>query len=280
MTFPPGHFYSPIPDAADLESRADAIWPNGVLETPGLDYNDASHEAILRDVFPRFMPDYTYPDEGPSDRVLTGFYSRNSEFGWLDSRALFVLLRAWQPRRIVEVGSGYSSLLMADVNTRFLPEAAEITCIEPYPRPFLLKRVPGITRLIQSKVQHVPLDVFRDLEAGDILFIDSSHVSKTGSDVNMLFLTVLPQLRAGVRVHVHDIWLPQDYPRDWVVRLGYHWNEQYLLQALLSRNREVYRVLFGCHYASLRFPELVGKALGFPSGPGFGGASFWFEIAS
>ena len=280
MTFPPGHFYSPIPDAADLESRAEAIWPDGVLQTPGLDYNDASHEAILRDVFPRFMPDYTYPDEGPSDRVLTGFYSRNSEFGWLDSRALFVLLRAWQPRRIVEVGSGYSSLLMADVNTRFLSTAAEITCIEPYPRPFLLKRVPGITRLIQSKVQHVPLNVFRDLEAGDILFIDSSHVSKTGSDVNMLFLTVLPQLRAGVRVHVHDIWLPQDYPRDWVVRLGYHWNEQYLLQALLSRNREVYRVLFGCHYASLRFPELVGKALGLPSGPGFGGASFWFEIAS
>ena len=138
MGFPPGHFYSPIPDDADLEARADAIWGSTELRTPGIDYNDESHQTILRDVFPRFMPDYTYPDQGPVDSQLESFYSRNSEFGWLDSRALFVLLRAWTPARIIEVGSGYSSLLMADVNVRFLGGAADITCIEPYPRPFLL----------------------------------------------------------------------------------------------------------------------------------------------
>jgi hypothetical protein len=280
MGFPPGHFYSPVPDAADLETRAAAIWGRTDLRTPGIDYNDVLHEAILREWFPRYLPDYAYPDHGPADSRLETFYSRNSQFGWLDSRALFVLLRAWRPARVIEVGSGYSSLLMADVNVRFLDGAADITCIEPYPRPFLRRPVAGISRLIESKVQQVPLATFQALGAGDVLFIDSSHVSKTGSDVNTLFLTVLPVLRPGVRVHVHDIWLPQDYPRDWVLRLGYHWNEQYLLQALLARNGGVFRVVFGCNYASLRFPDLVGKALGFPAGPGFGGASFWFEIAS
>ena len=275
--YPPGHFHSPVPDAADLEARADAIWGRATLDTPGIDYNDASHEAILRDQFPRFMPDYTYPQDGPPDSELTGFYTGNAMFSWLDSRALFVLLRAWTPRRIIEVGSGHSSMLMADVNVRFLGGATDITCIEPFPRPFLRRPVPGLTRLLQTKAQDVPLSTFTDLNAGDLLFIDSSHVSKTGSDVNWLFLTVLPQLRPGVRVHVHDIWLPQDYPRDWVVGLGYHWNEQYVLQALLARNGGVFRVLFGSNYAILRFPDLVKHALG---GPGFGGASFWFEIAS
>jgi hypothetical protein len=279
-TFPPGHFYSPVPDPADLEARAGAFWGRTDLLTPGIDYNDASHEEILRDQFPRFMPDYTYPEHGPPDAELTGFYTQNSEFSWLDSRALFVLLRAWQPRRIIEVGSGYSSLLMADVNVRFLGGGADITCIEPFPRPFLRRPVPGIARLIQSKAQEIPVSTFQDLGEGDLLFIDSSHVSKTGSDVNWLVLTVLPQLRPGVRVHVHDIWLPQDYPRRWVVNLGYHWNEQYLLHALLARNSAVFRVRFGCNYANLRFPDLVKNGLGSTTRFGFGGASFWFDIVS
>jgi hypothetical protein len=126
----------------------------------------------------------------------------------------------------------------------------------------------------------VPVATFEELGPGDVLFIDSSHVSKTGSDVTWLYLSVLPRLRCGVRVHVHDIWLPHDYPREWVVRRGYYWNEQYLLQALLARNANVFRVRFGCNYANLRFPDLVTRALGFTTRVGFGGASFWFEIAS
>lgn len=121
------------------------------------------------------------------------------------------------------------------------------------------------------------MSTFTDLGDGDLLCIDSSHVSKTGSDVNWLYLTVLPQRRPGVRVHVHDIWLPQEYPREWVVRPGYPWNEQYLLHALLARNAGVFRVRFACNSANLRVPDLAKTALG---GPGFGGASFWFEIAS
>ena len=277
MGFPDGHFYSPIPDPLELEERAGAIWGRADLKVPGIDLNDAHHLHVLGALFPSFMCEYDYPETGRADERLQCFYNLNSEFGWLDSRTLFVLMRTWQPRRIIEVGSGYSSLLIADVNTRFLAGRTEITCIEPFPRPFLRKSVPGIGRLIERKVQDVCLDDLCALEAGDWLFIDSSHVCKIGSDVNTLFLEVIPRLKPGVKVHVHDIFLPEDYPRAWVTELGYYWSEQYLLRALLSRS-DAFRVLFGCHYAALRFPNEVSRALGLRDGRGFGGGSFWFEV--
>ncbi len=277
MGFPDGHFYSPIPDLAELEQRAGAIWGRGDLTLPGIDFNDTHQVHVLTELFPRLIGEYDYPQSGPPDDRLERFYTGNDQFGWLDSRALFVLMRAWRPKRIIEVGSGYSSLLMADVNSRFLAGRTEITCVEPFPRPFLKKGVPGIGRLIERRVQDVHLDDLCALEAGDWLFIDSSHVSKVGSDVNCLFLEVIPRLMPGVKVHVHDIFLPEDYPRAWITELGYFWSEQYLLRALLSRS-DAFRVLFGCHYAFLKYPDKVSLALGLADGSGFGGGSFWFEV--
>src|SRR5450432_2380824 len=197
-----GHFYSPIVDPAQLDT--DRMWP-AQPQILGIDFDDAGHERLLREVFPRFMVEYDYPEHLDETPELAQFYTRNSQFSWLDLRALFVLLLHWQPRRLIEVGSGFSTLLAADVNHRFLEGAAEVTCIEPYPRAFLHQGIPGMTRLIQDKVQNVALVEFSNLQAGDILFIDSSHVAKTGSDVNFLFFEVLPRLAAGVRVHIHDI---------------------------------------------------------------------------
>lgn len=275
---PNGHFYSPVVDAADAAAREAEIWPASP-QVLGIDFNDASHEHVLRDVFPRYLPDYDYAEHAPSDdNGLDRFYTRNSQFSWLDSRALFVLLREWRPGRIIEVGSGYSSLLMADVNTRFLDNACAITCIEPYPRPFLTSGLAGIHQVIQQKVQAVPLECFAELEKGDVLFIDSSHVSKTGSDVNHLYFEVLPRLKPGVRVHVHDIFLPHDYPREWVIDERRSWNEQYVLRALLM-DSNAFKVTFGCRYAFHRYPDLVRAALALPGGRAFGGGSFWFERA-
>ena len=121
-----------------------------------------------------------------------------------------MLLRAWRPSRIIEVGSGYSTLLIADVARRFLDGTTRITAIEPYPRPFLAKI--GV-ELIEARVQDVPPAVFDVLERGDVLFIDSSHVAKTCSDVNHLFFEILPRLKPGVRIHVHDVFLPADTRR-------------------------------------------------------------------
>ncbi len=271
---PNGHFYSPVVDPADLSLRSNQVWPTNP-EVLGIDFNDASHQHILGVEFASYYPEYDYPETLEESDSLDAFFTRNSQFSWLDSRSMFVLLRAWRPSRFLEVGSGFSTLLAADVNLRFLGGTMDVTCIEPYPRPFLARGFPGLSRLTQEKVQDVPLHEFDKLESGDVLFIDSSHVSKTGSDVNYLYFEVLPRLKPGVRIHVHDIFLPHDYPRDWVIDENRSWNEQYALRALLMYST-AFEVLFSSNYAFSRFPELVCSALAYPDGRGFGGGSIWF----
>lgn len=273
---PNGHFYSPVVDPDELRARAATLWPDspGIA---GIDFNDASHLDVLQVQFPMYLGDFDYVERAPAkDEALDQFYVQNSQFSWLDARALFVLLRAWRPARIIEVGSGYSSLLMADVNRRFLDGQTDITCIEPFPRPFLRRDIAGLSRVIEQKVQDIDHSVFDELAPGDILFIDSSHVAKTGSDVNHLYFEVLPRLKPGVRIHIHDIFLPHEYPKDWVLNENRSWNEQYLLRALLMYST-AFRVVFGCNHAMSRFPEAVQKALAHPKGHAFGGGSLWIE---
>ena len=135
---PDGHFYSPVVDPDELAGQRGRLWPDDP-EILGVDFNDASHQRILKQVFPRYMPDYDYV-ERPAGRARDSageeedddrFYTQNSQFSWLDARALFVLLREWRPARVIEVGSGYSSLLMADVNRRFF----EGSCRSPASSP-------------------------------------------------------------------------------------------------------------------------------------------------
>lgn len=270
-----GHFYSPVVDTRDIVQRETAIWPPAP-QVLGIDFNDASHARVLDEWFPQYFPDYDYPEELQETAQLSSFYTRNSQFSWLDCRTLFVMLRALRPRRMIEVGSGFSSLLTADVNRRFLDNALDFTCIEPYPREFLRHGIDGITRLMEERVERVPLQVFEELTAGDILFIDSSHVAKTGSDVNYLVFEVLPRLQPGVIVHIHDIFLPHDYPREWVIADNRSWNEQYVVRALLMHSN-AFSVLFGCSYAFHRFPDKVIAALAHSKGHGFGGGSLWLS---
>ncbi|MDE2256894.1 MAG: class I SAM-dependent methyltransferase, partial [Xanthomonadaceae bacterium] len=238
---PDGHFYSPVVDPAEL--NPERVWPHDP-KILGIDFDDAGHERILRELFPHWMPKYDYPERA-EQKPAAQFFTQNPAFSWLDARAYFVLLNEWKPRRLIEVGSGFSTLLAADVNRRFLDGNLDITCIEPYPMPFLKSGVPGVSRLLEEKVQNVALAEFAALQAGDILFIDSSHVAKTGSDVNYLYFEVLPRLASGVCVHIHDIFLPHDYPREWVLGENRSWNEQYLLRALLMHS-SAFRVVFGC----------------------------------
>lgn len=270
--FPDGHFYSPIVDIESLRQDAERVWPNQPVIF-GIDFNDAEHLRWLGDVLPRHLSRYDYPDEPVAGSEEYAFHTRNPAFSWLDARMLFAILQESCPSRMMEIGSGYSSLLAADVNRRFLDGQLDLTCIEPYPRDFLRKGVPGITRLIERRVQDVPLETFRGLESGDILFIDSSHVAKTGSDVNFIYFEILPRLREGVLIHIHDIFLPEDYPKDWIFKIGLNWNEQYIVRALLMYSHG-FEVLFSSSYALARHPTLLGKAL---SGQLFGGGSLWLR---
>jgi hypothetical protein len=125
-------------------------------------------------------------------------------------------------------------------------------------------------------VQAVPLSVFENLEAGDVLFIDSSHVAKTGSDVNYLYFEVLPHLREGVFIHIHDIFLPNEYLKAWVITENRSWNEQYVLRALLMYST-MFKVKFGCAYAFTAMLPLIQDALAHPKRHGFAGGSIWLE---
>ena len=127
-----------------------------------------------------------------------------------------------------------------------------------------------------QKVQDVDTRIFAELDAGDVLFLDSSHVAKTGSDVNHLCFEVLPRLRQGVRVHFHDIFLPADYPRQWVLNENRSWNEQYVVRALLMFN-SAFRVLFGSSYAFAAHAVALRQALRDPGGAYYGGGSLWIE---
>lgn len=269
------HFYSPLVNPAELSQRVEELWPAGIPECPGVDFNETQAQLILSDWFPRFMPDFDYPEHEVADPCK--FFIQNSQFSWLDCRALFVMLRQLRPRRLIEIGSGYSSLLSADVNQRFFGGEMNFICVEPYPRDFLSAGVPGITRLEIRKVQELPPCWFDQLEAGDILFIDSSHVCKTGSDVNHIYLKVLPRLRPGVIVHIHDIFLPCEYLKSWVLEENRSWNEQYLVQVMLQHSTR-YRVLLANYFAFLRFPQLVVEALATGKGHGYGGGSLWIEV--
>lgn len=162
------------------------------------------------------------------------------------------MMRRARPARVIEVGSGFSSLAMLDTNERFFDGAVELTFIEPNAERLLSQLRPGDERraeIITSPVQEVDLSGFERLSAGDILFIDSSHVAKVGSDVNHLVFSVLPRLAPGVLVHFHDVPYPFEYPEDWI-HYGFAWNEAYLLRALLQFNSAFRIVLWNSYVAA------------------------------
>lgn len=262
----PVHFYQPIPDTRTL---AESLW-NCPSELPGIDMNDAAQLDLLCNCFPRFRDDYEkLPITADHPRE---FCLLNRCFDGTDALVTYCMIRHFKPQMIIEVGGGYSSL----VSGRAAAENGQspLICIEPFPPDFLLKGVPGMRSLIQKKVEDVEIDFFSQLQSGDILFIDSSHTVKIGGDVNYLFLEVVPRLQPGVIVHVHDIFFPFDYRRDWVLDEFRFWTEQYMLRAFLAFNSD-FEVLLCNSYLAYRYLDHF-KAT-FPSSPWWGGGSFWMR---
>jgi len=241
--WPPGHFYSPIPSLEQVRAREDEIWPPPPRRLAGIDLREEQQLELLA----RLARNYAEQPwaDAPQHGLRYGFDNPNFSYG--ESILLYSMLRELQPKRVIEIGSGHSSAATLDTNERFLGGSAKLSFVEPYPELLesLLKPSDRATvEIIASGVQDVPASVFESLQSGDILFIDSTHVSKVGSDVNYLFFDVLPRLAAGVYVHVHDIYYPFEYPKAWVYQ-GRAWNEAYLLRAFLQHNDAYEIVLFG-----------------------------------
>ena len=231
--FPPGHFYSPLPSRAEI----DAAFARGGFGPPfaAVELNEAAQFARL-ERFAGYYAEQPFPEKPTPDRR---FSFENPSYGAYDAVMLYGMLRETRPRRIIEVGSGHSSAAMLDLNEHVLGGTVEFTFIDPDMtrlRPLLGAGDSARVNLIEKCVQDVPLATFAALGENDVLFIDSSHVSKVGSDVNRIFFDVLPVLAPGVLVHFHDIVGNLEYPRDWLEE-GRAWNEQYLLRAFLMYNR-------------------------------------------
>ena len=229
---PPGHFYSPLPSREEV---AEAFARGGFGPPfPAVDLNEAGQLDRL-ERFAGWYPEQPYPEQpSPGWR----FHLDNPSYGHYDAIMLYGMLREARPRRIIEVGSGFSSAAMLDLNERLLGDAVHFTFIDPDMtrlRPLLRESDAARFRLIEQRVQDVPLETFGALQENDVLFIDSSHVSKIGSDVNRLYFDVLPALAPGVLVHIHDVAGNLEYPRHWLDE-GRAWNEQYLLRAFLMYN--------------------------------------------
>ncbi len=270
--FPIGHYYSPMYDTSELASRRDQLWPANPREIVGIDWREQDQLELCRRVFSR-QQKFHFVDE-PSDDP-TEYYALNDQYPPLDAWVLAGLLEHLRPARMIEVGCGFSTLIGARTNRERLQMGMELTCIEPYPRQFLLDGVPGVSNLRLEQVQDTPLGLFEGLSANDVLFIDTAHTVKTGGDVVWIFQEIIPRLAPGVLVHIHDVFVPGEYPEEWVMN-GWGWNESYLVRAFLAFN-EAFRVIWGQHYMLYRHLDELLQA--FPALERYtpSGAALWIR---
>ena len=261
----PGHFYSPLTTDTNFKKfpNRDAI--------PGIELHSKEQLVLLN----KFSPHYKLQPFHTEKTKEVRYYFNNDQFGYSDALGLFCMLLEKRPKRVIEVGSGYSSALMLDVNNQFLKDTINLTFIEPYPTRLksLLRKTDKPT-IIEKPVQDVPLSTFEKLNSGDILFIDSSHVAKSGSDVNWLYHEVIPNLKKGVIVHVHDIMYPFEYLPEWIEQ-GRSWNEIYMLRCLLTDSPK-YSIIFWANYLHKFHKKDISKAM--PLGIKNFGGSIWFVI--
>jgi len=274
----PNHFYSPVPDTRELDRRP-GFWDEE-CDMPGVDLREAAQLDWLRQVVAPLRHECRFPLDPTG--VPHEYFVRNGAFGLISAAVLHCMIRHVSPRTVVEVGSGNSTCVAARAALMNQAEGkpARLIAVEPYPGEVLRRGVPGLTRLIAEKAQDVPRDLFTGLQAGDILFIDSSHVVRMGNDVLFLYLDVLPRLAKGVVVHIHDIFLPRHYPRRWVVDGRRFWAEQYLLQAFLALNPS-FEVLWCGSLMQHKHPGALREVFPLPDGlsaeEGYASSSFWMR---
>lgn len=273
------HFYVPVPELADIQPSA---WttPSSLA---GLDMNeDAAHE-LMDLILPPFLAEFraSFPIHASPDHE--GFHLVNGSYMAVDAHLLYGLVRHAKPRRIIEIGNGASTVVAvaaANLN-RAEGHPVEVISIDPYPTAAFANGYPGLNELIVKKVQDVPNSLFEGLGRNDILFIDSSHVLRWGNDVAHLYLNVLPTLKDGVLIHIHDISLPMPYPKIYF-DLQLYWNEQYLLQAFLMFNTQ-FKIIWPGNYMMLKepekmlavFPEIADMRAVYPSSEP---TAFWMRV--
>jgi len=242
---PPGHYYSPIPSLDEVKSKEAEIFDMSKRKLLGIELNEDEQLALL-DKFAKYYAEQPFREE---KRAALRYFLDNPSYAYSDGIIFYCMIRHAEPRRIIEVGSGYSSCVMLDTNELFFENRISCTFIDPFPQQLEQMLQPGDRErieIIPKKLQDIDINLFSSLSGGDILFIDSTHVSKVGSDVNRIFFEILPRLQSGVYVHLHDIIYPFEYLKHFVY-MGIAWNEAYILRAFLQYNHAFKIVFFNTY---------------------------------
>ena len=237
-------YHSPLPDLDDIRAREDKlfVFPG---EVTGVELEVRSQLELV-DELSRFYDESAFV---PHPTAGFRYYYENDWFNLGDAVMLHTILRAYRPARVVEIGSGYSSAVMLDTNERYMDRSIEFTFVDPEPSrllDLLTEEDHKSVRLLSRRLQDVDVELFSEIAPGDVLFIDSSHVSKIGSDVNLILFEIVPRLAPGVLVHFHDVFYPFQYPREWIYE-GRAWNETYLVRAFLAFNSDFRVRLFNSY---------------------------------
>lgn len=251
----PIHYYEPLPDFSAITTEQIQRRRNYAA----IDFRWTEQLHLLSELEP-------YAGELPLSDLV------NDYFSGFDAVAYYSLIRHLKPRRIIEIGGGYSTRIANKALAA--NQSGRLTCIEPFPEDRLNGAKLGV-QLITKRVEEIDVSFFSGLEANDILFIDSTHTVKFGSDVCYEILEILPTLKAGVWVHVHDIFFPHDYPAEWLLERRLALNEQYLLEAFLAFNRD-FEVALSNYWLSLDHARSV-KRLSPTATAGTGCSSFWLR---
>lgn len=253
----PGHYYSTVISIDEIKEREEEIWKGVKTDgINGIDLRLSSQKDLVAN-FVEYYADIPFQNTKTEDNR---YYFENGLYSYTDAITLYSMIRHLKPKQIIEVGSGFSSSVMLDTNQMFYNNQINLTFIEPYPErlnELLKEEDKKTTEIIVDFVQNIDLAVFELLNAGDILFIDSTHVVKTGSDVHFILFEILPKLKKGVYIHFHDVFYPFEYPKKWVYK-GRNWNEDYFLRAFLMYNTEFEIELFS-HYLHTHHKEVFEK---------------------
>lgn len=266
---PPGHFYSPLPDVHSLKQ----VFKKVNQSVTGIDIKDDRQIDFLKKISPYYA--HIPFGDGFRKNNTRYFFNGNEWYSYGDAIILFCMINHFKPRRFIEIGSGYSSLVTLDT-CEMLNIGTKITLIEPYPDlllSLLSHRDDPEKILLKKSVEDVDVSFFKELKRGDILFVDSSHVVKFASDVLFIFSEVLPLLNSGVIIHFHDIFWPFEYPYEWLEQ-GRAWNEAYFLRLLLMNNKN-FEILYFNDYMGQKHRDLLEKYI--PLASKNHGCGLWME---
>lgn len=264
------HYYQPLIDPKKHLTRP----LNEDRNLPGINFNVPAQLELLNKF--NYSSELLELPMKKNDRLV--FYYDNNSFVAGDAEYLYNIIRFFKPRKMIEIGSGFSTLLSIEAFRRNKQEDSsyvpEHICIEPYEQPWL-EKTPA--KIVRQKVEDINKELFLTLQANDILFIDSSHMIRPQGDVLFEFLEILPLLEPGVLVHIHDIFTPKDYLASWIVEEHKLWNEQYLLEAFLTFN-DRFEILGALnHLAHHHRQQFAAKCPVFGKQSGGEPGSFWIR---